>query len=1446
MVDAPRALANLAALEAVGALGPWGFRDAVDYTRPEPGARYAVVSNYMAHHVGMSLVALTNALTGQRWQHRFHSDPMVRAAELLLHERIPRRLELRETQVGHPSEALPDAELEAPAVREFTTADTPQPNVALLGHLPYTLMVTNAGSGYSRFEGLAVTRWRADSTRDHTGHFCYVKDVAASRVWSAAHQPVCATADWYLALLATDRVIFHRADGAIETRTEICAVPADAAEVRRVTVTNNGRESRELELTSYGEVVLAPPAADRAHPAFANLFVETEWHEWCSAITATRRPRSASERTLWGVHVVTAAGPGEDRLGAATCETDRARFLGRGRSPRNPVACDRDGALDGTVGAVLDPIFAIRVRLRLEPGRSTTVAFTTLVASTREHAFALADRYHDPQAAQRALDMAWTSAQVELRELNISPSDAALYQELAGHLFFGDPALGAQPDERQRNRGSQPQLWTLGVSGDWPILLATIDSKAGLPTLRQLFAAHRYWRRRGMTVDLVVLNTLPTTYLQELHEEITAILFSSSEAGIMDRPGGVFVRRSDAIDAAALLMLRATARVHIACDGGSLARAVSVARPRITADEAYAGPARPQRSARHLPASPRPLHGALRGLFVPGDRDAGGGIDDAVGDDAPARDVAGSTPLPDFPGRQQADQQPVLRFDNGFGGLAADDDYVIRVRGDELPPAPWINVVANPKGGFIVSERGAGFTWAENSYFFRLTPWHNDPVSDPPGDVIYLRDDESGEFWSATPAPAGAPVTCTVTHGAGATTFAQEHAGIASLLTVGVPEHDAVKLSILRLTNRGANTRRLTITTYAEWTLGAQREHTRHQVHTAFEPALGAIFARNGFDPQFAEQVAFHALSEPISAHSGDRRAFLGRNGDLASPAALRNDGALTGATGAIFDPCAALQCTIELAPGETRELAVLLGAAEGREAAARLVATYGRVEHAAAAVATARAAWAARLGTIRVRTPEPSFDAMLNRWTLYQALSSRMWARSALYQSSGAYGFRDQLQDVMAFVYAEPALAREHILRAAARQFVEGDVQHWWHPQSGRGVRTRFSDDLAWLPFVVDHYLRVTGDTAVLDEIVPFLAMRELAPHEHELYELPQVSDERASLHEHCLRALRRACTRGEHGLPLIGVGDWNDGFSRVGIEGRGESVWLAWFLAATLRAYAAHTEARGDVRTAADFRATADAYIAAIETHGWDGAWYRRAYFDDGTPLGTAHAEECRIDSIAQSWSVICRRGRCRPAGAGHGVAGTPPGRRPGATAHAPDAAVRHHAAGPRLHQGLPARRARERRAIHARCPLGRARHRAARRGRARVRAVPVDQSTHPREYGRAGRVLQGGAVRGSRGRLHRGRPARAGRLDLVYWLRQLDVPRGPGVHPRLHQARQQPPHHAARTGPMAGVRDRVPVRRQHLGYHRARAGPCGGARCGGDGGRHTAGYGCDPARR
>jgi cellobiose phosphorylase len=1226
MVDPQRALSNLTEVEKRGALGPYGFRDALDYTRPDPGERYAIVGNYMAHHIGMGLVALTNVLTDLLWQERFHSDPAVRSAELLLHERIPRRLILQEVQETNAAEALPKTDQETQIVREFVTPDTTRPHIALLGRAPYTLMISHCGSGYSRYENLAVTRWRADGTSDSTGQFCYVKDVTAGRIWSVAHQPVRAVADFYRAQLATDRVTFQRSDGDVETCTDIAVVPDDSAEVRRVTLTNHGAEAKEIELTSYGEIVLGPPDADRAHPAFANLFVETEWHEWCTAITAKRRPRSATEPSLWCVHVVDS---GRDRVGSVSCETDRARFIGRGRSVQDPIALTQDGALSGSVGGVLDPIFALRARVHLEPGESTSVTFTTLVANTRERAFELAGRYHDSHAAQRALDLTWTSQQVELRELDLTTADAATFQELAGCMLYPKAELRASPAEQLRNRGSQPLLWENGISGDWPIVLATIDTAEGLPTLRELFAAHHFWRRRGMTVDLVIINTQPSSYLQELNEKIMEAMFAANDTET-DRPGGVFVRRTDHFGAAALLMLKATARLDFRCDGRSLRHLVdfdTLVEANVV-DEPEAAESAPRGIEQFTPVV---ANHRWRGRLH-------------LAETALPQPLDGPTTEPEReemePAAGSSSGEADLFFDNGFGGLNAAGDYQMRVQGDHIPPAPWANVIANPAAGFVVSERGAGFTWAGNSYFYRLTPWHNDPVSDPISDVLYLRDEDSGELWSPTPAPIRGDIGYRVRHEAGRSVFESEHLGIAARLTLGMADDEPIKLSILRLVNRGATARRLSVTAYVEWTLGVLREHTQHQVRTSFDADLGAILAENHFDPQFADQVAFCALSEPVAAHTGDRREFLGRNGSVASPAAFQH-GALGSNTGAGLDPCAALQCTLALAPGESREIVVLLGASSGTEAARRAIARYRDVATAVAAEARGTAEWEERLSVVRVRTPEPSFDAMLNRWTLYQALSCRMWARSAVYQSSGAYGFRDQLQDVLAFVYAEPALAREHILRATARQFLEGDVQHWWHPHSGRGVRTRFSDDLAWLPFVVERYVEVTGDASVLDEYVPFLTMRPLAPDEHELYDLPSVTDEHGSVYEHCLRALRKACTAGAHGLPLMGIGDWNDGMNRVGVEGRGESVWLAWFLIATLRRFAAHAEGRGDQVVADDFQTRATAYATAVEAHGWDGDWYRRAYFDDGTPLGSSESEECRIDSIAQSWSVISGAG-------------------------------------------------------------------------------------------------------------------------------------------------------------------------------------------------------------
>ena len=1217
-IDPREAMLNLASLEREGALGEYGFHDAIDYSRPDPDSLSAVVRTSMAHHVGMSLVAIDNALHVVHgdgiWQRRFMADPVCRAARLLLDERVPRRYIVRASQPDVPEMSPTRVPREQAVVREFDSANTAEPRIGLLGDIPYCVLVTNAGSGYSRSNGIAVTRWRADATRDDTGQWIYVKDLRTRRVWSSAYQPTGVAPDSYRVTFAPDRVIFRRRDGDLETRTDIIVVPRDRAEVRVLSVTNRSRHTREVELTSYGEVVLTDPDADRAHPAFQNLFVQTEWLP-DGIVLASRRPRSAAEQTLWCAHVV-ATGP--ECVGDVTCETDRARFIGRGRSVRAPRALDPEATLSGSVGAVLDPIMALRVRLRLSPGRTGRVAFTTLVADGRDDARNVADRYRDLRAADRALSLSWTAAQLELRSLDVPPADAALYQVLVGALLYPNEELRTSARARADNRRGQHALWAHGISGDWPVVLATISDEVGLPSVRQLLVAHKYWRMKGVTADLVILNAKGPSYVQDLHDHILSIVRSSSEGGVIDRPGGVFVRRADTMPDEDVALLRATARVTVVCDGVGLGNIVDRA--------AFGVPLAPVEEWSLIERVRRDV------LSEPGD--------------APPASVDG-----DASAQKIAPPAAPSKYANGMGRIAEHGEYEMQISGTHVPPAPWANIIANPNAGFCITERGAGFAWAESSYFFRLTPWHNDPVSDPSGEVLYLRDDESGYVWTPTPAPAPAvdtPIAAGGTlpsydmrHAPGLTTFTHVRYGITSEFTLGVPEVDPVKISILRLTNHGSSSRRLSLTSYVELTLGAQREHTRHQLHTWRDEQTSAVFAENYYTDDFASRVAFSWMSEPVTGFTGNREEFIGRNGDLSAPAALSAK-TLSGTTGAGFDPCAALRSVLTIEPGETREVVILLGAAKSQDEARAIIGRHSTAADAREAVDEAVRAWDERLTTISARTPSPEFDAMVNRWSLYQALSCRMWARSALYQSSGAYGFRDQLQDCMAFVYAEPAIARAHLVRCAGRQFVEGDVQHWWHEPGGRGVRTRFSDDLAWLPFVADHYVTVTGDSAVWEERAPFLEQAPLAPGEQESYEEPSVSATSATLYEHCVRALDRACTTGSHGLPLMGCGDWNDGMNRVGYEGKGESVWLAWFLVATLRRFAEHATARKDVEVAERCRKRADAYAEAVEMSSWDGAWYRRAYFDDGTPLGSAQSDECKIDSIAQSWATLSGAGQ------------------------------------------------------------------------------------------------------------------------------------------------------------------------------------------------------------
>ncbi len=1186
MFEPHAAVRNFARLERTGARGRHGFYEAIDYTaeRLPEGQDLAVVRAYMAHHQGMTLLSLANVLDVRgdgSMPARFHAVPLVQATELLLQERTPRDVAVARPRAEEVASAAPVSGLAPAVARRYASPHQSIPRSHILGNGRYSVMLTTAGSGYSRLRDVAVTRFREDTTRDDRGTFLFLRDAQSGQVWSAGYQPSGAEPNSYEVYFFEDRAEIVRRDGDIVSRLEVVVAPEDDAEVRRVSLTNQGSRVREIELTSYAEVVLAPPAADLAHPAFSNLFVETELVPQLGALLASRRPRADSEPRIWAAHVACVSG---NSVGEPQFETDRLRFLGRGQGVRTAAAVLDGGRLSNTAGAVLDPIFSLRRRVRLDPGTTVRLTFTTLVAPSRETALVLADKYRDPAAFERAATMAWTQAQVQLRHLGILPEEANLFQRLANRVLYSDPSLRLL-EVLQRNTRGPSSLWPHGISGDLPIVVVRIDEVEELGIIRQLLKAHEYFRLKLVPVDLVILNEKAPSYVNDLQAALETLVRTSQsrlhqEGSEQDRSGGtVFLLRSDLLAPEVRDVLLAAARAVLAGRNGTLS------------DQLVRQPRRVERQVRNA---------------------------------MPVVSVKTSVARPD------------LELWNGLGGFAADGrEYVTVLEEGLWTPAPWINIISNPGFGFQVSESGAGYTWSANSRENQLTPWSNDPVSDPPGETLYIRDEESGQLWGPTGLPIREAAPYVVRHGQGYSRFEHASNGIELELLQFVPRTDPVKISRLSITNRDSRTRRLSVTAYVEWVLGTSRSASAPFVVTGIDGVTGAMLARNAWNSEHGNRVAFADLAGR-TAWTGDRTEFLGRNGTASQPAALARREPLSGRVGAGLDPCGALQTVIELRPGVRAEIVFLLGQGSSVEEARTLIDRY-RKANLDTVLAEVTGAWEDLAGALQVRTPDRAMDLLLNRWLLYQTLACRLWSRSAFYQAGGAYGFRDQLQDVMALAVSRPEIVREQILRAASRQFLEGDVQHWWHPPTGKGVRTHMSDDLLWLPFVVLHYMEVTGDAAVLAEEVPFIEGPPVPAGQEDAYFAPTVSAQTASLFEHCARALDLRLAVGRHGLPLMGTGDWNDGMNRIGRLGEGESVWLGWFLHPLLGKFAALAEGNGETARATVWRDHAAALKTALEREAWDGDWYRRAWFDDGTPVGSAASEECRIDSIAQTWSVL-----------------------------------------------------------------------------------------------------------------------------------------------------------------------------------------------------------------
>jgi cellobiose phosphorylase len=1066
-------------------------------------------------------------------------------------------------------------------MRIVNTPNSRIPEIQLLGNGRYQVMISNSGAGYSRWKDLAVTRWREDPTRDDRGIFCYIKDVGSGNFWSNTYEPTLRPARKYEVLFSSGHVEFRRRDYGINTNTEIVISPEDDTEMRRLRITNTTLFTKVLEITSYTEVVMAAQASDEAHPAFSNLFVQTEILPEQKAVLCTRRPRSEEETPPWMFHLMNVHGA---LVEAVSYETARSTFIGRGRSLSYPQALDME-SLSGHHGAVLDPICAIRYRIMVKPNQTATIDLIYGISDTREACEGLMRKYRDEHLKNRAFELSWTHNQVLLRQINATEADAQLYDQLASSIVYPNPDLRGDPAVILGNLRGQSGLWSHSVSGDLTIVLLHMTDPDNLELARQMIQAHAYWRLKGLSVDLVIWNEDHGSYRQQLQDQIQGLINTDAVNQSYQKPGKIFVRSADQISPEDRILFESVARVIINDNKGTLSEQVN----RIYSEKTV------------LP-------------FVP------------TGPQA-AEESSGKIGLPDN-----------LLFENGTGGFTPDGkEFKILTDRRRTTPAPWVNVIANPDMGTVISESGSAYTWAINAHEYRITPWNNDPVSDTGGEAFYLRDEESGYFWSPVPFPVRGATPYMATHGFGYSDFQHTEQGIATELCVFVDQELPIKWMVLRVRNQMGRRRKLSVTGYLEIVLGDVSSKTSMHILSEQDADSGALLFRNRYNTAFSDRVTFFKVDDPSQlTFTADRLEFIGRNRNLQDPQAMYRK-RLSGSSGAGMDPCAALQTAFDLPDGAEKEIVFLLGSAANTREAVELIRKTSGLRTASLSLDRVEKHWGSILGAVQLTTPDDAVNIFANGWLLYQTLSCRIFGRSGFYQSGGAFGFRDQLQDVLAILHTRPDLARGQILLHASRQFAEGDVQHWWHPPEGRGVRTRCSDDYLWLPFVVARYVAVTGDSDVLSMTVGYLEGRSLYPGEESFYDLPVSGNLNGTLYEHCVRAIRHGLRFGRHGLPLMGTGDWNDGMDKVGYKGEGESVWLAFFLYDVLVRFAATADTFKDHFFAEICRTEAAGMQPRIETAGWDGEWYRRAYFDDGTPLGSKENQECRIDAISQSWAVL-----------------------------------------------------------------------------------------------------------------------------------------------------------------------------------------------------------------
>ncbi|MGL5378366.1 GH36-type glycosyl hydrolase domain-containing protein [Clostridium sp.] len=1217
--DREASISNLKRLEKIGATGRYGYIEAIDYTksRVKTDGEDEEVRCYMVHHLGMSLMALDNVLNENILQERFHNIPEIKAVEILLKEKIPQNITFEREVDINTHKVTVEREKFIPRIIDGWKRENPE--VLLLSNGSYSTMITQTGSGYSKKDDMTVYRWKGDSTSDSTGMFFYIKNVESNKYWSATYEPCKVEASDYKVEFTLDSGIFKRIDEKIETTSEVIISAEDDVEIRKLTIKNLGEGEALIDITSYLEVTLQSFEGDAVHPSFSNLFISTEYDEASQSLIGNRRARAKGGKTPHIIHTLLVNGEEKPSI---SYDTSRISFIGRDRDLKSPKAMDKGESLENTIGIVLDPIMSLRTRIKVNGGEEREVYYITAVGDSKSEVLALADRYKAINKIQSSIESYNHSSQLELKYMGIKSAQANLYQKLSSYILFLHSGRRDREDYIKNINMNQENLWAYGISGDLPIVMLLIKNDDDIDLLRQIINMHYYWRIKGIKADLVIYNEEEVSYDEPLQKSIGESIRNSLSRDYLNKPGGIFIHNKSTMGEDVKNFLVGIAKFYIDSSNGTLINQIK--ETEVREEISY---------IRH-----KELSGAKLGRTINyGDEKIFDHKDKMLKYDSKKNTSEKSR----HNERSNRDfEKEKLDFFNGYGGFReSDNSYVIRLDNYESTPAPWINVISNEDFGFHISEVGSSYTWCGNSRENKITPWSNDWVMDPVGEAFYVRDNSTGDYFSITPKPVRDDGEYIIEHSFGYSTFKHTAYDIRGELKAFCPKKEKVKLYKVSLENLSSEEKELSLFYYAQLVLGVHSYSNAKNISTYIENDY--IWGQNPYSKYFGMLKAYLSIQGGEGqSFTGDRKEFIGIGEDLAHPYALKLD-SFSNNSGGVLDPCLASMTKIKLSPGEKKDIVVLLGQEENKELIKEKVEKYKNIKEVDKALDNVKAYWSNFLGNIQVKTPDKSMDYLLNGWLMYQTLGCRYLSRTAFYQSGGAYGFRDQLQDSMSIGMLNSKVTRDQILRSASRQYIEGDVQHWWHPVVNSGIRTRFSDDLLWLPYVVIEYINLTGDYGVLSEKVPYLEDSPLNPGEDERYTIVNNVTKEESIYMHCIRAIERGLKFGQHNIPLMGSGDWNDGMSTVGNEGRGESVWLGWFLYKILDGFNEICDYMKDDEKKKRYIKFQEFIRENLEENAWDGDWYRRAYFDDGTPLGSRVNDECKIDSLAQSWSIISGAG-------------------------------------------------------------------------------------------------------------------------------------------------------------------------------------------------------------